>query len=196
MSGSSPAPSAGANHIIRIIIHEQNTDLFHIARPDGGRLQQGRTHHHRCRTGADHHVRHRPGRLSRQGRPGVYHYALLPVRRSGRLLLETGRNGQDHLDRTAAHLPVRLRQRNIRRRQRLLHRPGGNHPERHDRRNGSRRGAGAAAAPDLLPRADRRAGGRERTQIRIRAHRTVGREQHLSLDAAPSGCRRSRNGRR
>lgn len=43
MSGSSPAPSAGANHIIRIIIHEQNTDLFHIARSDGGRLQQGRT---------------------------------------------------------------------------------------------------------------------------------------------------------
>ena len=110
MSGSSPAPSAGANHIIRIIIHEQNTDLFHIARSDGGRLQQGRAHHHRCRTGADHHVRHRPGRLSRQSRPGVHHYALLPVRRSGRLLMETGRNGQNHLDRTAAHLPVRLRQ--------------------------------------------------------------------------------------
>ena len=34
----------------------------------------------------------------------------------------------------------------------------------------SRRGTGAAAAPDLFPHADRRAGGRERTQIRIRAH--------------------------
>ena len=34
------------------------------------------------------------------------------------------------------------------------------------------------------------------TQIRIRAHRTVGREQQFSLDAAPSGCRRSRTGRR
>lgn len=69
-------------------------------------------------------------------------------------------------------------------------------PNGHDRRNGSRRGTGAAAAPDLFPHADRRAGGRERTQIRIRAHRTVGREQHFSLDAAPSGCRRSRTGRR
>lgn len=28
----------------------------------------------------------------------------------GRLLMETGRNGQNHLDRTAAHLPVRFRQ--------------------------------------------------------------------------------------
>ena len=45
------------------------------------------------------------------GRAGRGRGFQMPRRQyMGRLLMETGRNGQNHLDRTAAHLPVRFRQ--------------------------------------------------------------------------------------
>ena len=71
----------------------------------------------------------------------------------------------------------------------------GNHPERHDRRNGSRRGTGAAAAPDLFPHADRRAGGRKDANTNSRPPYSRPRTALFSGRCAVR-CRRSRTGRR